>query len=124
MVFVDVDGTEYPCHRFLPSISGKISPIDTVNVHSHWEPDKCKNCKIVSSCPTCAGFNWEINNNTGIRTTFHCEAHKLEVLASAKLAVLELEKIKIEDLSDCNNDVKKKVKKRINAILELVENGI
>jgi uncharacterized protein len=124
MVLVDVDGEVYPCHRFLPWVTGKSAPKSLVNIQTHWKPDKCQKCKIVTSCPTCAGFNWEINGDTGIRTTYHCEAHKLEVLASAKWTALRLQNQKISDLKDFNPDEKKKLKRKIEAIWDLVENGV
>jgi hypothetical protein len=74
--------------------------------------------------PTCAGFNWEINGDTSIRTTYHCEAHKLEVLASAKWTALWLQKQKLSDLKEFKPDEKKKLKRKIEAIWDLVENGI
>jgi len=124
MITVDVYGEVYPCHRFLPWITGKPAPEASTNIQSRWQPDQCFNCKIVYSCPTCAGYNWEINGDPGNRTTYHCEAHKLEVLASAKLAALKLEKCKIAELEKLNPGEKREVKRRIEAIFELAENGL
>jgi uncharacterized protein len=124
MVTVDVDGNVYPCHRFLPWITGKNAPGNPANSQSQWQPEECSNCKVVSSCPTCAGYNWEINGDCGIRTTFHCEAYKSEVIASAKLASLRLGKIKLSEIEKFTPNEKKMLKQRIEAIWELVENGI
>ncbi|NIR04326.1 MAG: hypothetical protein GTN82_02750 [Candidatus Aminicenantes bacterium] len=121
MAAIDVDGTRHPCHRFIPWISNKPAPKEDVNCQTAWKPDKCANCKLIPSCPTCAGFNWEINNDTGIRTTFHCESFKLEVMASCLLEWKRL-KQKIKDLSDINEEDKIKMKMRLEAIWSIIEN--
>ena len=123
-ILVDVDGLTYPCHRFLPWITGRPAPKNPVNTQNYWKPEICSNCKIVNSCPTCAGYNWEENNDTGIRTTYHCESNKLEVLASAKLIALKLKKHQIPELESMNLENRKKLKKRIDVLWELIENGI
>jgi sulfatase maturation enzyme AslB (radical SAM superfamily) len=124
MVVVDVDGEKYPCHRFLPWITGRPAPKYQVNCQTTWKPDKCSGCKLILSCPTCAGFNWEVNHDTGYRTTFHCEAYKLEVLASAKLEALKTENIDIDDLKKINPDEAQLMRNRMKALLDLINNGI
>jgi radical SAM protein with 4Fe4S-binding SPASM domain len=124
MVAVDVDGNTYPCHRFLPWVSGCAPPEHPINLQTSWQPDKCANCKLIHSCPTCAGFNWEKNNDTGHRTYYHCEAFKLEVLASAQLEAIRLAKKTDSELKTMSNKEAKSVKRRVEAIRELLENGI
>ncbi|MCP4214511.1 MAG: 4Fe-4S cluster-binding domain-containing protein [bacterium] len=124
MVMVDVDGKEYPCHRFAPWVTGRPAPRMEVNRQETWQPQKCADCELVSLCPTCAGFNWEINGDTGIRTTFHCEAFKLELLASAKLAALRLEKHQVTDIEKMPNGEAVALKKRIDGLLQLAEKGL
>lgn len=124
MVAIDVDGNEYPCHRFVPWITGKPAPKDLANRQSAWQPVKCADCKLIHSCATCAGFNWEINGGTGIRTTFHCEAYKLEVLASTKLEALRLGKYTPAELAKLPLTEAQTIKRRLHAVLELVENGL
>jgi len=79
--------------------------------------------KLVQSCPTCAGFNWEVSLDTGIRTTFHCESYKLEVKASAKLEALKIQR-RLKEIPSLTLEKKKKIKERINAIFALIENEI
>jgi uncharacterized protein len=124
MVLVDVDGSTYPCHRFHPSFTGKPAPEGPTNIQKQWNPQQCHDCKIVNLCPTCAGYNWEVNNNTGIRTTYHCEAIKLEVLASAKLAALRLQKRPLDELESMTPLEQKKFKNYLNVLLELIEEGL
>jgi uncharacterized protein len=127
MVIIDLNGQTYPCHRFVPWVTGKPAPTGPINMQKKWEPVECKNCKIIHSCPTCVGYNWEINNNTGIRTTYHCKAFKLEVLASAKLLLLKLKKNKkyqVKELESLSPDYLKQLKRKIEVIDELVGNGI
>lgn len=124
MVTIDIDGNEYPCHRFLPWITGKPAPKILANRQSAWHPAKCAECKLNLSCPTCAGFNWEINNDTATRTTYHCEAYKLEVLASTKLEALRLSKYSPSELEKLPLKDAQQIKRRLNTALYLIENGI
>lgn len=124
MVMVDVDGSIYPCHRFAPWIAKRPAPGLPPNRQKKWMPEKCTECKYVSLCPTCAGFNWESNGDTGIRTTYHCEAFKLELLASARLQAIRLGQRPLSDLTKLSNEEAVKVKRRIDTILELAEKGI
>jgi uncharacterized protein len=127
MVLIDLDGQTYPCHRFVPWVTGKPAPIGPANRQQKWKPVECENCKILHVCPTCAGYNWEVNNDTGIRTTYHCRAIKLEALASAKLLLLKLKKSKkyqVQELNSISTEDQKQLKKRIEVLYELVENGI
>lgn len=123
MTIVDIDGKTYACHRFLPWVTGRSSPGNAVNCQSAWKPDKCAQCKLILSCPTCAGFNWEINNDTGIRSTFHCEAYKIEVLASCRLEANRLSG-RLSELDKMSQKEKKLVKKRLEAIWDLIEDGV
>jgi radical SAM protein with 4Fe4S-binding SPASM domain len=123
MVVVDVDGERYPCHRFIPWVSNRPAPNVDVNCQTAWKSETCKQCKFLPSCPTCAGFNWEINGDTAVRTTFHCESYKKEVLASCILEWRRLRK-RLEKFSDLKNDERRRIRMRINAIWELIENGL
>ena len=87
-------------------------------------PEECANCKIIHSCPTCAGFNWEVNGDTGIRSTYHCEAHKLEVLAAAQIAAERLNKMPISDIDSLKKEERVLLKQRIRALFDLIEEGI
>jgi uncharacterized protein len=127
MVLIDLDGQSYPCHRFAPWITGRPAPTGQINMQKKWDPVECKNCKIINSCPTCVGYNWEINNDTGIRTTYHCKSNKLEVLASAKLLLLKLKKSKkyqVQELDLMSLEDRMNLKRKIEVIYELFENGI
>jgi radical SAM protein with 4Fe4S-binding SPASM domain len=122
MVVVDVDGSTYPCHRFLPWITGKKLPTENANCQTAWQPEECAQCKLILSCPTCAGFNWEINGDTGTRTTYHCDSFKLEVLASAKLEAIKLDN-RFNEIDDLNIEEKSKIKNRLESIIDLIETG-
>jgi len=124
MVVIDIDGKEYPCHRFLPWVSGKKAPKNLINRQSCWKPEECAQCKILHSCPTCAGFNWEVNGDTGIRTTFHCDAHKLEVLTASKIYAYRYKKISSSQLSALSPEDRRAMNERVSALLELIKNGI
>jgi len=69
--------------------------------------------------PTCAGYNWEINGDTGHRTTFHCDSFKLEVKASCLLEWKRLQRQLISiELRSCEETLKAKT--RINTIDEFL----
>lgn len=123
MRMVDIDGNIYPCHRFSPWITKKPSPQEIQNHQTQWKPSECKICKLLPLCPTCSGYNYELNGESGIRSTYHCEALKLEVLATAQLQAIKLEK----DPPDFDNLSQKEgaiIKRRIEGILEIDEFGI
>lgn len=123
MVVIDADGKKYPCHRFVPWITGRPAPTDDANCQMAWKPEKCADCKLVLSCPICAGFNWEVYGDTGMRTTFHCDAFKLEVMASAKLEAIRLSQ-KLDNLDNLSTQEKLQTNKRLKAVWELIENDI
>jgi uncharacterized protein len=120
MVVVDLDGSKYPCHRFLPWVTGKPAPKENANCQTAWKPETCAKCKLVPSCPICAGFNWEVNGDTGIRTTFHCGAHKLEVMGSCLLEWRRL-KQKLKNFAGITDADKSKIKMRLEAIWLIIE---
>jgi radical SAM protein with 4Fe4S-binding SPASM domain len=124
MVMVDVDGKRYPCHRFSPWVTGRPEPTELVNRQTSWQPQMCADCALISACPTCAGFNWQENGNTGLRTTYHCQAVKQEVLASAKLQALRLLQKQPQDLIELSPDEAYQAKRRLDAILTLASEGV
>lgn len=123
MVVVEVDGSLSPCHRFSPWITGLPVP-EQVNRQVSWKPEKCSSCKLILLCPVCAGFNWQTNGDSGFRTTFHCDAFKLETKASAKLQALRLIQNPPTDLSCQSTEEIYKLKNRIDSILEFASEGI
>ena len=124
MVSIDVDGESYPCHRFLPLCTGKPAPSKNVNIQYHWNPDKCAQCNFIFSCPTCAGFNYQINGDTSIRTTFHCEAFKLGMLATCKIEALRLIQMKELEFERFSEGEKNNYKLKLNNVIDIIENGI
>ena len=123
MAAIDVDGTRYPCHRFMPWITKKPAPKENVNCQNAWKPGKCCQCKLIPSCPTCAGYNWEINGDTGHRTTFHCESYKLEVMASCLLEWKRLRR-KLKNIRSMSDKEIVQAKSRLAAIEEFIENPV
>ena len=120
MITYDVYGQPYPCHRFMPWVTKQEAPKQLVNRQKEWKPKECEQCKFILMCPTCAGYNWEVNGDAGIRTTYHCEATKLEVLASAKLEALKLDKMSEKEYLEKYSS-KAKYRKRLEAVLELLQ---
>jgi radical SAM protein with 4Fe4S-binding SPASM domain len=124
MVTVDADGTHYPCHRFLLLCTGKPVPDKPVNRQTEWKPEKCAKCDLAASCATCAGFNYQVNGDTGIRTTYHCEAFKLGILASCKLEAIRFNQLGESGFAKLPEKEKMNRRRRLNAIRHIMENGI
>lgn len=124
MVTIDVDGSIHACHRFLPICTGRPAAEQPVNWQTEWKPAKCAKCKFIYSCPTCAGFNYEMNGDSGVRTTFHCEAFKLGLLATCKLEALKIEKMKRTEFEKLPEQEKDKYRRRLAVILDIIENGL
>ncbi len=119
MAMVDIDGTIHPCHRFSPWVAKRPAPESGANRQNQWKPEQCAACRFLSLCPTCAGFNWEVNGDSGIRTTYHCEAFKLELAATAKLQALRLSQRQLAELKEMSREDVFLVQKRIATILDL-----
>lgn len=124
MVVIEVDGSRSPCHRFSSWVTGRPLPKHIVNRQTSWKPDKCNACKLALLCPTCAGFNWQVNGDSGTRTTYHCEAFKLEVQASAKLQALRLLQRTPSDLANLSPKKAHIAKFQLDTILDLATNGL
>ena len=84
MLAVDVDGVEYPCHRFLPLASRCPEPRPDLAFHGV-RPQRCAGCVLREVCPTCIAYNHECHGEVDQRTTHHCEFVYLQALATAKL---------------------------------------
>lgn len=123
MVVIDIDGQYYPCHRFIPWITGREAPIENGNLQSSWKPESCMNCKLVLSCPTCAGYNWEVNGDSAVRTTFHCESYKREVVASCKIEARRMLK-SLDAIPTVSPEEKRQIRLRYNAINQVLYEGI
>ncbi|MGV8026361.1 MAG: radical SAM protein [Anaerolineaceae bacterium] len=124
MIMYDTEGNSFPCHRFSPWVTGKPAPTKPVNKQKNWKPKKCAACTLVQMCPTCAGYNWEENGDPAFRTTYHCEAFKLEVLASAKLQIARLMLKSPNDVKKLSEEEKSNMMRRIDAALILTESGL
>lgn len=123
MRMIDTDGSIYPCQRFAPWITNRPLPDLKQNHQEKWGPEQCGECKLLPICPTCAGYNYEVNGNSGIRTTFHCEAFKREVLASAKLQAIKIQN-EMKGIDKLSDDEARILKRKLSAILEIDELGL
>jgi radical SAM protein with 4Fe4S-binding SPASM domain len=125
MIEIDIDGSISPCHRFAKWITQKNPPSwFESNRQKKWKPGKCNKCMILPICPTCAGLNWEVNGSSNFRTTYHCEAFKLEVLASAKLQAIKIEKEGLPQLENISPKEEYNMRLKIDSILKLIRKGI
>jgi len=123
MVAIDVDGKSYPCQRFLPWITRRNDLPENANRQTSWGPEKCLQCPLMLSCPTCAGYNWEVNGDTGMRTTFHCESYKREVIASCKIEARRMIKA-LDRIPNVGSEEQRQIKLRYEAIKTLLTEGV
>lgn len=127
MTTVDWDGRIYPCHRFLPWITNRVydeAEFFRALENGRWEPEECVECKLLASCPTCAGYNWQISGEPRRRSTFHCHAHQLEVLAAAKLEALKLSRLTSTEINALPAADAARLRRRTAAVFHLVERGL
>lgn len=104
MLAIGPDGTCYPCLRFMghsmqskrepficgniydgllnPKCDKKLCDLCSVTIKSQ-SPDKCLNCKISGSCAVCTAFCYDYYGTPNKRTTFICNMHKAQYLASS-----------------------------------------
>ncbi|NPV63636.1 MAG: radical SAM protein [Methanotrichaceae archaeon] len=84
MVAIDMEGIEYPCHRFIStSNTRKYDP--SLIAKSPRKISACDNCPFLLVCQSCNANNWETNSHPNSRTSFHCEFTKLQILATVRL---------------------------------------
>lgn len=108
----DTDGRPLPCHRFSFFSTNKI--YEGKQSIGQRIITKCDDCKFIDACPTCPGYNWQVNGHPESRTSFHCEFIKLQLLAIAKLKYMQNKSL-VSDL------VNGKPKKPLNTSLEYVD---
>lgn len=81
----DTEGNSFPCHRYAYFCAKKHYVEEDLLLNQSVSKNKCLNCQFIKACPTCAAHNWEVNNNPDIRTDYHCEFIKLQLLATAMI---------------------------------------
>jgi uncharacterized protein len=124
MIAYSVDNKAYPCHRFIPFTSGKeLSEDVQIKTDITWKTKKCQGCDLMPICPSCIGFNWEINNDPYQRTTFHCDALALEVKARCKYEAWKISNIKTDEVEKLPHKKQIRIKETLAVLRYLNENG-
>ncbi|OGR25778.1 MAG: hypothetical protein A2139_09405 [Desulfobacca sp. RBG_16_60_12] len=93
MVALDLNGTRYPCHRFMELSGGK-----GLTLEEYRDPrtnprqsSPCDSCPLIAACPTCQGYNWECHGSSTLRARHTCEFLKMQMVATAALKVNRLQ---------------------------------
>lgn len=121
MITVDVEGVEYPCHRFLPMSSSNPNPSPELKFNKI-NPEKCNNCILLTVCPSCIAYNYECYSDVDHRTTHHCEFIQLQALASAKLQYLKLKQdIHNNPPEHCDKITGARIKRTVESIRLLMK---
>ena len=81
------EGVEYPCIRFSPISTSR--PLQDISMAEDIVNQKCASCPVERLCLTCEAYNYEINGSCFNRTTFHCDFSRLDMLAAARLMILD-----------------------------------
>ncbi len=85
MMAIDIDGKEYPCHMFLPTISGNILNDIDWNASKNLKDDRCNGCSILFICATCYGKNLIERGSLSSRDKGLCNMFKIQALACSYL---------------------------------------
>lgn len=93
MVAVDLNGTRYPCHRFMELAGGRGLTLAEYCSHRTTPGDEspCDSCPVIAACPTCQGYNWECHGSSWVRATHTCEFLKMQMVATAAMKVRRLQ---------------------------------
>ena len=81
MATYDVDGRAYPCHMFLPWITGRSDGFESVWGDDGLSDARCAGCSIVRVCKHCYGFNFIENGDPSHRSDYACRLMREEVKA-------------------------------------------
>lgn len=83
MIAYDVDGESYPCQMFMPITAGTEKAKESKNITFYDEeiplyllPEKCRNCIVRLSCPTCYGANYLAYGNIYVHAEDYCKLTK------------------------------------------------
>ncbi len=71
----DVDGTSYPCHLFMPLVTGKNLQKEIAEIDFSREgviDEECSKCGLLRICRTCYGFNYNERGNVNKRDKSNC----------------------------------------------------
>lgn len=84
MATYDVDGRAYPCHLFLPWITGRASGWDVAWGNENLCDNRCLSCSFARICKHCYGFNFSERGNASIRSRTACLLLKSEIAACVR----------------------------------------
>lgn len=95
-------GSSFPCHFFEDvtlgkELSTKLFDFDTKNLISYMDPC-CKECPLITLCPTCFGSNYKANGCFCKRDINVCKTYKLQLYATAILNLKKIEKYGISNI--------------------------
>lgn len=103
----DVDGECYPCQFFMPLSVGEEKARQSKNLkfyqdyipESVWD-EKCKDCVIKQSCPTCFGANYCSSGNMYYHDDNFCKLTKITAKARSYFKAMQLGKGQLNGMSD------------------------
>lgn len=120
MVAIDVDGNEYPCHMFLPTISGDVLNGIDWKTPNNFQDDKCADCSISPICATCYGKNLIERGSLSSRDKGLCNMFKIQALACSYLkANLLIKNLKTPESLEKASELYQQIK-AINKIQETI----
>ena len=88
LVAVDCDGTEYPCHLFLPfAVGERLGPHQRFDFATctSLDDERCNDCVLLPICPTCYASNLLENGSPDVRNLPLCSLTKIRALASSSM---------------------------------------
>lgn len=96
MVFVDIDGSEYPCHILSPlTLNGdQLNVAKSVDFKQDvlFSTKYCRDCLFYNLCPNCIGMNFLHNGGFNRKSQFMCDATKIQILVNSRHQYMLLKK--------------------------------
>ncbi len=79
----DTDGTQYPCHLFLPMVHGNRNVLQDIKEVDFSNPanlvdEHCGACPVLKICRTCYGYNYTQRGDVGKRDKGMCKLRLVE----------------------------------------------
>ena len=82
-----IDGNEYPCVGFIPSVIGVKNKWKTIDFseYENFADKKCYKCDLFMACATCCAQNFYYRKNVKLRDECLCSFRRVEIESAARL---------------------------------------
>lgn len=90
----DVDGKSYPCHLLSPLVlnSSQLHQLPSISSVTNFSSNSCIGCPFAIACSSCIACNYLYRGDYVKRDATHCKITKIDIRASLRMAVNQLQK--------------------------------